>query len=496
MIQLHEIIDSVPITKRHHLAVKTDVEEMTYQELIDNSIKMSSYLKKNGIKRGERVVILLANDINIPSLVYGISRHNAIFVILDEKISSVNLQYILKDTDASLVITSSLLIGKFQTVLESYLTLDIECLKQSFNKDRALSSELDDKCIFTGNESAAIIYTSGSTGKPKGILSTHHNIIFAATTIQKMLNTQESDVVGNFLPLSFDYGLYQIFLSNLSLCTMFLGNSQQIGPGFLLTLSNFQVTCLASMPSITSVLINLLHRGNTSADLKLQILTSTGSRQPVKFTKELERLIPNLQIFLMYGLTECKRVSILQPWEIRDRPTSVGRPLPMTECIILNHEGKELSAGEEGTLFVKGPHVMKEYWNNPELTNKRFYQFGEYLNTGDICYMDTEGYLYYCSRIDDVFKYKGYRVSTIEIEEMADSIEEVSLSAVIIDRERERAVLYYVGDLNEFEVRKKLSQMLEIYKVPPIITNLDQMPLTINGKIDKKVLHAKVKELL
>ena len=339
----------------------------------------------------------------------------------------------------------------------------------------------------------SLIYTSGSTGKPKAVISSHSNIVFATQAIQQCLGYQEQDVIGNFLPLSFDVGLYQIFLSFQVGATLALGQDIHAGPGLLNKLRAWQVTGLPAVPSLIAMLVRLSKR-NPPHLPNLRFITNTGAHLSHTSISEVQRLFPSCSVFVMFGLTECKRVSILPPSEYEHKSTSVGKPLPDTECFIVDPDGRVLPPGEVGELVVRGPHVMLGYWYAPEMTAKRFRVWGpgqeRVLFTGDTCKMDEEGYLYFEGRADDIYKQGGYRMSAVEIEEAACTIDGVQQAALIAPDRETGAILFITGNVSRETVFDELRSKIEDYKLPPQIAVLEEFPLTPNGKTDKQRLKA------
>jgi acyl-CoA synthetase (AMP-forming)/AMP-acid ligase II len=174
-----------------------------------------------------------------------------------------------------------------------------------------------------------------------------------------------------------------------------------------------------------------------------------------------------------------------------NRPGAVGRPLPDTEILVVDPQGRPLPAGEVGELVVRGPHVMSGYWRAPELTTAKFRRddFGTpVLFTGDMCTLDADGYLYFVGRRDDVYKHRGFRVSGAEVEAAALDIPHVRMAALIPPVADGDALLVVDGDTTPTDVLKQLSTRLEEYKVPRECRVLDSLPLSANGKIDRRLL--------
>jgi acyl-CoA synthetase (AMP-forming)/AMP-acid ligase II len=215
---------------------------------------------------------------------------------------------------------------------------------------------------------------------------------------------------------------------------------------------------------------------------------------PPETLAKLRAAMPRLRVQLMYGLTECKRVSIMPVDEDLRRPGACGRPLPGTEVFVVDEDGKSLPPGQVGEFIVRGRHVMAGYWRREELTRQRFIRVDgpcSVLRTGDYGWMDFDGYLYVEGRRDDVYKERGFRVSATEIEAAAHAVDGVRLAAVIpprSDSPRSHAVLIMVGELSAEQVMDELRHRIEHFKIPRRCVVVDAIPLNHNGKVDKKAL--------
>jgi acyl-coenzyme A synthetase/AMP-(fatty) acid ligase len=221
------------------------------------------------------------------------------------------------------------------------------------------------------------------------------------------------------------------------------------------------------------------------------MVTNTGADLPAAMCARLREAVPGLRVHAMFGLTECKRVSIAEPDLDRTRPGSVGKPLPDTEVSIVDDHGTPVPAGVEGELVVRGPNVMCGYWKAPELNALR-YRTDEYgvrvLYTGDRAKLDADGYLYFLGRDDDVYKQQGVRVSTAEIEAAALDIPRVEMAAALPARDGLDARVAACGDLTEAEFTEQLRLRLGPQKTPPHIRVMHALPTGVNGKVDKKAL--------
>jgi len=351
------------------------------------------------------------------------------------------------------------------------------------------------KCIDI--DLAALIYTSGSTGRPKGVMLTHLNIVSAATSITTYLENTPDDIIINLLPLSFDYGLYQVLMAFKVGGTIVLERSFAFPHTVIETIIREKVTGLPIVPTISAVLLQL--------DLSpyqfpaLRYISNTAAALPTHHIVRLRELFPHVRIYSMYGLTECKRVSYLPPDQIDIRPTSVGRGMPNEEVYIVDENGQRVPPNVIGELVVRGSNVMKGYWELPEETEKKLKPGplpGEkVLYTGDLFRMDEEGYLYFFGRKDDIIKSRGEKVSPKEIEDVLYSLPGIAEAAVIgvPDEVLGQAIQAVVtlregAQLTENDVLGHCAERLENFMVPQSVVFMAALPKTGSGKINKRVI--------
>lgn len=483
---IHEFLDEMAARAPDKTAIVADEGAVSYRALAEDSRRLAGWLRRAGVQRGDRVALLLPNGIPVVTALMAASRLAAMFCIVHPAVKPYHLRHILEDAAPALIITT-----RQRDDLEQVGACAPMLLLEDGWAAALRGAPLDEPFPGTSGDPACLIYTSGSTGKPKAVISSHRNVVFATWAIQQCLDIRASDVIGNFLPLSFDVGLYQIFLSFQAGATLALGGEAHAGPRLLGKLREWQVTGLPAVPSLVSMVVRLSKRTPDRLP-RLRFITNTGAHLPHSSIAELRSLFPGCSVFVMFGLTECKRVSILPPADYPRKPESVGRPLPGTECLILGPDGQVLPPGEVGELIVRGPHVMLGYWRAPELAAKRFRAWGDgrevALFTGDSCSMDAEGYLYFHGRSDDIYKQGGYRASALEVEAAAYDIPGVRLAALVPPDGESGAVLFVTGDLSAEALFDELRRRLEDYKLPAQIVPLDELPLTPNGKTDKQRL--------
>jgi acyl-CoA synthetase (AMP-forming)/AMP-acid ligase II len=342
---------------------------------------------------------------------------------------------------------------------------------------------------------ALLLYTSGSTAAPKGVMHTHLGITSVTSSIACYLELDEHDVVAQVLPLSFGYGLTQLFTTFAVGATLALEKSFAFPQATLAMMAKERATCFAMVPTIAA----LLARNDFSAlDLSaLRMLTNAGAALSPAVLQQLRAKLPSTRIVPMYGQTECMRASYLPHDEIERRPGSVGRGIPNQEMWLVDENGARVFGAGEGELVVRGAHVMRGYWRQPDLTNAKLQPgtiAGErVLHTGDLFRVDDEGFFYFVARKDDIIKTRGEKVSPREVED-ALTAHPVVIEAAVIGVDDEvlgQAVHAYVTTASAVEERELLrwcAERIEDFAVPKRVFLRDALPKNDNGKIDKRAL--------
>jgi long-chain acyl-CoA synthetase len=265
----------------------------------------------------------------------------------------------------------------------------------------------------------------------------------------------------------------------------------------LTRMASEKVTGFAMVPTIAAVLLEMdLSRYELQS---LRYITNAGAGLPTEHTRRLRAVLPHVDVVLMYGQTECLRISYLEPREVDRRPDSVGRGMPNQELQILSAEGQPVGTNEVGELVVRGSHVMRGYWRMPVETaaTLRPGRFpGEYVHhTGDLFRQDEEGYLYFVARGDDIIKSKGEKVSPREVENALYRLDGVAEAAVVgvphpVFGQAVKAVVVLRSDvrLEARDVQRHCASCLEDFMVPAVVEFASSLPKSDNGKILKASL--------
>jgi acyl-CoA synthetase (AMP-forming)/AMP-acid ligase II len=317
-------------------------------------------------------------------------------------------------------------------------------------------------------------------------------MVSAANSIIAYLRPGEADRILNVLPLSFDYGLYQLLMAVQVGATLVL----QDGPGFpfelLRSISELSISVLPCVPTLMAVLLRVENPGDLDLS-SVRTITNTGAALPESFVPRLHALFPRARIFSMYGLTECKRVSYLPPEEFDERPDSVGKAMPNTEIWVVDATGRWHDRDASGELVVRGSNVMCGYYHDAKASARALrpglHPWEKALFTGDLFRIDAEGYLYFLGRKDQVFKSRGERVSPREIEVALYALPGVTMVRVspVPDPVLGNAILAEIvstdPDLSEARVLAHCRRHLEERLVPQRIAFVEDLPVSEAGKI-------------
>jgi amino acid adenylation domain-containing protein len=518
---LHEYFDIS--VKRHpnKEALIFEDQRYTYSDIYNQASLLAHHLIKMGVKRQDRVLIYMDNAPEIVISLYAILKAGGIFTIINSAVQVQKLSYILKDCRPSVIIAESKRQDRVLAAMEKAEVSpgilwtgpqkDLSTAEKKpasshweeiFSADFMNQGVIQSASMLNGKildlDLAGLIYTSGSTGEPKGVMESHANIIAAAHSIIQYLQNTPDDIILNTLPLSFDYGLYQVIMTLMFGGTLILEKSFIFLTRILSIIGREKITGFPIVPTIVAMILKTIDLKSFNLE-SLRYITNTGAAFPAEHIKKLRTLIPWVQIYSMFGLTECKRIAYLPPEYIDSKPESVGIAMPNCEVFILDEQGRKVRNGEVGELVVRGSNVMQGYWNAPEQTSRTFRQALGYreklLFTGDYFRMDGEGFLYFLGRKDDMIKSRGERISAREVENILLQMEGIAECVVIgVDDEiLGQAIQAFIvqkpgASMNAGAISRHCAAHLEPYAIPKHIKFVDQLPQTPHGKIDKKAL--------
>jgi amino acid adenylation domain-containing protein len=495
-------------------------ERWTYGRLDAHSDRFAEVLIDLGVRRQDRVAILTGNRPETVVGLYGTLKAGGVFVILDGNTKARRLGYVLENSGAKVLVAridqAAVVRGAVadhQTDLRIVwvgtgaqpqgctngpcVTWDSAFSPLSGPEGDTYHAATDRFARSIDIDLASLIYTSATTGNPKGVMCTHHNMISAARSIVQYIQNRQDDIILDALPLSFDYGLYQVIMAVMFGGTVVLEPSFVYLHNILKRIAEEKVTGFPIVPTMVAMLLKM--RDLSAYDLsRLRYLTNTGAALPVQHIEDLRRLLPHVKIFSMFGLTECKRVGYLEPAQLDRRPGSVGKAMPNCEAFVVDENGKEVGSGEVGELVIRGSNVMQGYWNDPEMTANVYgpgpYPASRWLHSGDDFRRDEDGFLYFLGRKDDMIKTRGERVSPKEVENVVCEMADVAEAAVVGVRDEilGQAIKVFVvsrtDNLDEKAVFRHCVQRLEPFMVPKYVEVVGELPRTAHGKVSKREL--------
>ena len=494
-----------PETRERAVVIVGD-RTYTYGALLDASRRLAAALRDRGIRRGDRVAIALENSWCCVVSIYATLIAGAVIVLVNPQTRPEKLAFILQDSGARVLIAEGRLREATENTLRAFsqppvlLSTDPAPGESAGSFETAVTAALPlaEPTRLIPLDLAAIIYTSGSTGTPKGVMQTHQSMVFTVGSLVEYLRLTPTERILCVLPLSFDYGLYQLLMTIALGACLVLERSFTFPAQILERISSEEITVFPGVPTLFSMLI-AAHRRKPLQFPSVTRVTNTAAALPDEFLTSLREIFPRALIYKMYGLTECKRVSYLEPEFLDAKPGSVGKAIPGTEVYLVSSEGRPVSPGEIGILHVRGPHVMAGYWNRPDLSAEMLKPGpipGErVLCTHDLFRMDAEGFLYFVGRTDDIIKTRGEKVSPVEVENALHRIPGVREAAVVgvpdpVLGESIRAII--VADpafgLTPQSIRAHCATLLEPYMLPTQVIFRDTLPRSQNGKIDKRRL--------
>ncbi|MED4690209.1 long-chain-fatty-acid--CoA ligase [Peribacillus frigoritolerans] len=505
-------------------------KELTFREVHESALKFAAYLKSIGLQKGERVAVMLPNCPQGVISFFGILMAGGVVVQTNPTYTERELEYQMKDSGAKMILVMDILFPRVSavasrtdiehiivTAIKEYLPFPKNLIYPFIQKKqygivinvehegnhhlfseimkRKITEEVDTVPIDVNNDLALLQYTGGTTGFPKGVMLTHKNLLANTKMCNAWLykNKRGEERILAILPFFHVYGMTTVLV-----LSVMEGNTMIIMPKFDVeaTLKTIQKQKPTMFPGAPTMYIGLLnHPDIAKYDLSsINACISGSASLPLEVQEQFEKITGG-KLVEGYGLSETSPVTHANfIWDQPRVKGSVGLPWPDTDSAILSLESyEELPPNEIGEIAIKGPQVMKGYWNRPDETEKTFKN--GWLLTGDLGYMDEQGFFYVVERKKDTIIAGGFNIYPREVEEVLyehEAIQEVVVAG-IPDPYRGETVKAYVvlkknarvteEELNEF-ARKNLAS----YKVPRSYEFRDELPKTTIGKILRRVL--------
>lgn len=476
-------------------------EEFTAYRQNEMGRRLASGLKALGIGRGDHVAVCMPNSPEVFTCFQAIWRIGAVIVPIMFLLGENETRYILDHSDAKAVITSKDLLGKVENAGQGIAHIKQKIVLGGGDKDsrvdfyRLLNSSEPEPHFeeMAPNDVALMIYTSGTTGRPKGVMLSHDNLYQNAIATWQASGASNPDTTILCLPLAHSFG---VVVMNAGFCSTFKESFGVLMRWFdpeevFRLIEKYRATQFIGVPTMYQILLNhpAADKYDTSSLKRCSI-----SAAPV--TEELYRAFTtkfDCDMHEGYGLTEASPAVAV---ERRDRPRkigSTGMPIPGVEVKIFDLDDNELPPGEQGEIVVRGPNVMLGYYKRPAETRQTLR--GGWLHTGDVGYLDQEGYLFITDRIKDMIIKGGYNIYPSEIEgylEAHPAVGEVSVIGIPDEKYGEEIMAFIVRmpgqELTEQDVIEFAKSKMTPFKAPSRVKFVEGLPKTLVGKVLKKEL--------
>jgi len=466
----------------NNIAIIDKNTKCSYIQLYKYIQKTIAFLKDLKIKENDKIILFDDNSIEVVILIFALNKIGAIFTILNTRTNNKKFQYIFNDIKSSTIfISHNYYKEKKELIKQNFISIFInDNLLENIQKYNIKTDKIEKTFFqFPNNDKiATIIYTSGSTGFPKGVIVLNKNINFSMKEIQKRLEYQSNDKILCGLDFSFDYGLYQIFLTFNVGATLIIKENYNNLLDVPTLLYKYQITIFPVVPTIIDTLLisRLLERVKLNS---LRMITSTGDVLTISTIKKIKKILPNVLIIPMYGITECKRVAIMPKDMLEKKIGSVGKVLDNVKIYLKSN----------GELVVEGENVTAGYLNDKNSSNQSTYfeikNNKKILHTGDYFKIDNDGYLYFIGRKDDLVKINSKRISLKEIErDLKDTFLTINEISIIF---REKLFIFIYGEIDKNKISKFIKTNFFIDRIEVYIIK-KSLPKNNNGKIDKNEL--------
>lgn len=482
---LNNTVKLVPNKKAYCLGE----QYITFDDVYLNSRAIASYICSNNIYKEPVVVFMGRYPTSIVSYL-GVITAGCFYVPLDLEMSSDRIQLILENTKAKMIICDNETYHEALSITTCQTLVKYEDLIQTPINDDRLET-IQNQSIDT--DPIYIVYTSGSTGIPKGVIGTHRATIDYIENLSNILKLSSDSVFGNQTPLYLDACFKEVFTSIKFGATTYIVPKEYFTQPVRLVeyLNEYQVNTICWVVSALKI-ISVFNTFKTIIPTHLHTIAFGSEVFPPKELRKWREALPLATFYNLYGPTECTGMSCYYKVEkdfLDDEVIPIGKPFNNTDVFLLD-ENNQFS--NEGEICIRGTSLTLGYFNDSERTDAVFvrnplnpYYHELIYRTGDIGRFDDEGNLYFISRKDFQIKHLGHRIELGEIESIVRTIDSIEEVACIYDQKKIRILLFYAGDVELNDVKSFIKEKLPKHMQPNKVRQLDVVPLTSNGKVDR-----------
>jgi len=482
---LHGLFEAQVMRTPDAVAVKAHEQQLTYRQLNERANRLAHHLRELGVQPESRVGICLERGLDMLIGLFAILKAGGGYVPLDPTYPLERIAYMLHDSAPVVVLAQRATRG----VLGEVPVIDLD--QPTWQHQSASNPEVPG---LTARNQAYVIYTSGSTGQPKGVINEHAGVVNRLLWMQDAYGLKAHDAVLQKTPFSFDVSVWEFFWPLFTGARLVMARpGGHKDPAYLCDVIEAErITTLHFVPSMLDV---FLAHGDVSQAAGLQRVMCSGEALPGSLVRRFKQQLPGIGLYNLYGPTEAA-VDVTAwncaPPDAADN-TPIGKPIANTRLYVLDGQLQPVPLGVVGELFIGGVQVARGYLNRPELTAERFlkdpFTPGRLYRTGDLGRYLPDGNIEYLGRNDDQVKIRGLRIELGEIQ--ARLLEHPQVNEAAVVAREDRLVAYYTGTPADIEqLRAHLLQHLPDFMVPALFVHLDALPLSPNGKLDRKALPA------
>lgn len=484
---LHRLCEQQAERTPDSVAVRCGIEQLTFRELDARANRLAQVLLAHGVQREERIAVCLPRTFALPAALLGVMKAGAAYVPIDPVYPPAHQRAILEQSGARLLIVEE---GHPELMDAGVQVLALNALKSDLEAATTLRPEIE----VAPDQLAYVIFTSGSTGVPKGVAIEHRTVCsFLAWAAAEFPHEERAGVLAS-TSMCFDLSVFEMFLP------LAHGGSMILVDSVLDLLQGEQGEDITLVNTVPSAAVELLRAQMMPPSTR--VLNLAGEALPEPLVEQLRETWPRLTVCNLYGPTEDTTYST---W-LRINPgvkasISIGKPLPGTRLYLLDEDLLPVPDGARGEIFLAGNGLARGYLNLPTMTAERFLPDpfvaepgARMYRTGDIGRLKKSGVVEYLGRIDDQVKIRGHRIELGAIDALMRKTDGVVGAAVLAQGDPLQLTAFYSADSQrqteavERDMRERLARKLPRYMMPAIFRRVEQMPLTPNGKIDRKTL--------
>ena len=502
MKNILEYLEKTAYENKDKIAVIEEDKKCTYIDLLENSKRIGSYLSKKDILR-KPIPVLMEKGINALYAFFGIVYAGGFYVLLNPELPNSRLKTILDVLESKIIITDA---------ENSNLAVELSCDSEILDIQKLQKCEINQEKLDKIRGQALDVdplyanFTSGSTGVPKGVVVCHRSVIDFINVFTDKFGINKNDIIANQAPFDFDVSVKDIYSCIKTGATLVvIPRKLFMAPTKLLDYLTENNTTTLIWAVSALCLITTFHGLEYKTPKTINKVMFSGEVMPLKHLKEWIKYIPDAMYVNLYGPTE---ITCNCAYHIVDKTLPYEKQIPTGQAfdneqiILLDENNNEIKNKKAvGEICVKGTALALGYYNNMGKTNEQFVQNplnNKYIDmiyrTGDLGYIGEDNNLYFSGRKDFQIKHQGHRIELEEIQIAMEKIDKIERACCLYYEEKSKIYGFYIGNITKQEIHDELKNILPIFMIPNVLIQIDQFPMTKNGKIDRNILKEMMKK--